>query len=195
MMRWLCFTSALLLEFSSAPAQASRIVVSAAPTSVVCSLTMTEGVPVTVYALAELGGDAAAPGTLGAEFRILGFDPTWAVVSQPNPAQIIDMGNPVGSGCVLVFGGCQLPSNQIVLLYTMIVIPLTVSPRVVEVIEHANPTNSSFPCPWLMICNQPNETRLCVQGGLSCINGPAGCCVIDPVEPTSWSRVKSLYAR
>jgi len=196
MMRWLFLASVLLVSGSSSPALASRIVVSAEPNSNVCSLAMTAGVPATVYALAALGGDAAAPGIIGAEFRILGFDPMWAVVSQPNQAQIVDMGDPVGNGCVLVFGSCQLPSNQIVLLYTMTVIPFTVgSNRIVHVIEHANPTSSSFPCPWMMLCNQPNETRICVQGGVSCINGGAACCTVDPVETTSWSQVKSLFAR
>jgi hypothetical protein len=196
MMRRLFLVSVLAVGTSSSASLASSIVVSAESTANICSLTMEAGVPVTVYALAVLGGDAAAPGITGAEFRILGFDPTWAVVSQPNPAQIADMGDPVGNGSLLLFGTCQQPSNQVVLLYTVTVLPFTVSAgRMVEVIEHANPSNSGFPCPWLLICNQPSETRLCVQGGVSCINGSAACCAVDPIDSTSWSQVKSLFAR
>lgn len=196
MMRRILVPFVLLIGVSGTPAHASRIVVSAEPNAVVCSLTMTEGLPVTVYALAVLGGDAAAAGTVGAGFRILGFEPTWAVVSVPNPAQIVDMGNPVGSGCMLVFNNCLAPTNQIVLLYTMTILPFTIVPhRIVQVIENAVPTEPSFNCPWLLLCNQPNETRICVEGGVSCINSTPACCDIDPVETTSWSQVKSLFAR
>ena len=196
MVRWLWLLSALSMSVSSSPVHASRIVVSAAPDLEECSLTMEAGMPVTVYALAVLGGDAAAPGITGAEFRIIGFDRMWAVVSVPNPAQVVDMGDPVGSGCVLLFSSCLPPANRIVLLYTITVLPFVVSSNhIVRVIEHANPSDSNFLCPWLLLCNQPNETRLCVPDGVSCINGSTACCMIDPVEPTSWSRVKSLFSR
>jgi hypothetical protein len=186
----------ILATMHASTAPASDIVISSQPGAHVCSLTMEAGVPTTVYALALLSGDAAASGIFGAEFRIHGFDPTWAVVSHPNAAATTDEGNPVDDGCILGFTTCQPAENQILLLYSMVVIPFTVTPgRVAFVLGNVKPTNPNFPCATLVACNLPNPTRICVPGGTSCINAAPSCCDISPVESTSWSQVKSLYSR
>ena len=190
------FAALLVLAcIHASTARASDIVVSAQANAPVCTLTMEAGIPTTVYALAVLSGDAAEIGIYDAEFRIHGFDPAWAVVSRPNAAATSDIGNPVDNGCVLSFTTCERPVNQIVLLYTMTVIPFTVTPgRMVFAYGPVKPTNPNFPCASLLACNLPNPTRICVPGAVSCINAAASCC-ISPIESTSWSQVKALYTR
>lgn len=183
------------LTLMAPAARASDIVLSAVSNSFECAITMQAGVPIQVYALATLGDDAAANGILGAEFRIYGFDTRWAVVSHPNPAFVTDLGNPVDDGCLIQFAGCQTGTDQIVVLYSITVIPILLSPEgyTVRIYEHMSTTQPSLNCPWLVTCNSPTSTRICVPGGRSCIN-LGGCCV-TPVESVSWSRVKSLYER
>src|SRR5215813_2810284 len=48
--------------------------------------------PFTTYVLAVLGTDAAANGITGAEFRLIGIDPSWLNTVTPNPTAFLALG-------------------------------------------------------------------------------------------------------
>lgn len=157
-----------------------------------CDATQGGPMPFTYYLGAVLGGDAAAGGITGAEFRVQNA-PTmadgWFMSNNPNPASNVAIGDPTGNGCNIAFAGCQSP--PFVLLYTISGFASGVaSPRTLRVLQHNSPSNPLFPCSLLVLCDAPVFTKVCVPGGEAFLN--SGNCTVG-VEDKSWTSVKSLF--
>ena len=145
---------------------------------------------VDLYVVAKPSG-AVSGGITGAEFRIDGFDPSWITTVTRNPFSNLGIGDPIAGGCNIAFPTCQVPPN--VLLYTIRVLaPMPVSPRVLTVLRHTNPSNPNFPCPRLINCSAPVFGSICVVGLTACVNGAQTCCILG-TEASTWTQVKSLY--
>lgn len=177
----------LLVTLISPVARASYIGVlfdTASYTHEACATPM---VPLRGFIVAVLGGDVAAAGITGAEFRLDGLDPSWTSTATPNPAANLVFGDPLAGGCQIAFPTCQLP--EVVMLYTLdIVAPTVIQDVLLTVRAHQNPSNPNFACPRLPICDAPVFTITCVGGADAWIRPcPVG------VRATSWSTVRALY--
>lgn len=170
---------------------ASSIGVFFAPDGSDCDGTAVPGVPFTVYIGAVLGGDAAAGGITGAEFRMDGADPAWITTVTPSPASNLALGNPLAGGCNLAFPDCQ--PGPVVLLYTVNFIALQpISPRVFAIGPHCCRAQPTFPCTLVTLCDAPVFTKVCVSGGQAFLNDLSRACTVS-VEARSWTTVKSLF--
>lgn len=151
--------------------------------------------PFTYYIGAVLMGDAAAGGMTGAEFRVdgsPGMGEGW-FMSANSEAPLTSVGNPILGGGNIAFATCQGDDEHqgFRLLYTVTGFASTViNNRTLKVERHTTPSNPSFPCPLLVLCDSPVFTKLCVPGGEGFVNG--GVCTVG-VEQKSWSSVKGLF--
>jgi len=179
---------ALCLGFSSV--NASSIGVFFATDGSDCDANVVANSPVTWYLIAVLGGDGAANGITGAEFRMDGTPAGWFVNPTSNPASNIALGNPITGGCNIAFPSCQVGQNGFVLLYTVSGFATSGPTARFIVAGHSSPSNPDFHCPLLVLCDPPTFTKVCVLGGQGVVNGVA--CTVG-VQQKSWSSVKSLY--
>ena len=136
---------------------------------------------------------ATAGSTTGAEFRLDGFPPEWYVISvTPSPQAVVTVGNPLTGGCNIAFASCQTGTAAVALLYSVqFYAANAVTQRVLSVHGHMHPSNSEFPCPMLVGCDEPCFCFGCSNGGTAAINYPGYCAVA--VEPRSWTSVRALY--
>jgi hypothetical protein len=188
---------AVLVLFHPAAGRASNIVVSFTPDGSDCTGTVPINTMVTWYIVAILGGDAAANGITGAEFRQVSTPGGWFMNAVPNPASSISIGDPLGPcGANLAFPSCQPGANGAVLLYTVSGFATTqVTNAWLAIERHACTAQPPWLCPLLVICDAPVYTMVCVPpGGFAIINGDH-CVCCPAVDPASWSRVKALYTQ
>ena len=146
----------------------------------------------TAWILAVPGGDAAADGIVGAEFRLDNFPSDWFVTPVANPAASLILGGPLAGGTSIAFDTCQSPGVPAtpVLLFTLNYFATSVHDQhVVRVLQHSTPSNPAFQCPLVVLCDAPTYTKLCVTGGLAAFNWPG----FTAVTPSTWSAVKSLF--
>jgi len=127
----------------------------------------------TAYIYCRVGGSAAAGGMIGAEFRITGLPAEMMATASSNPASNLVLGDPFGDGCNLAFPNCETGGFGIVLLYTVnLVAPSAgVPPYILTVERHGVPSNPTFPCPLVVLCDPPVFTKVCVSGGQSSPGG------------------------
>ena len=195
-MRTLLTTLFLLctLTLGSAWAQSDTGTVGVAwdPQGLECERTVAPGTVGTFYLLAYLTGWFAGS-TTGAEFRLDGFPPEWYVISvTPSPQAVVTVGNPLTGGCNIAFASCQTGTAAVALLYSVqFYAANAVTQRVLSVHGHMHPSNSEFPCPMLVGCDEPCFCFGCSNGGTAAINYPGYCAVA--VEPRSWTSVRALY--
>lgn len=177
----------LLVTVLSSGARASYIGVLFDTTSYTHEACATPAVPLRGYIVAVLGGDVAAAGITGAEFRLEGLDPSWASTATPNPTANLVLGDPLGAGCQIAFPTCQLP--DVVILYTLdIVAPTVIQDVMLTIRAHQNPSNPNFACPRLPLCDAPVFAISCVGGADAWVRPcPVG------VRAASWSAVRALY--
>jgi hypothetical protein len=147
--------------------------------------------PGTAYILAVLDQIPSEIGIAGAGFRVDGMPTDWSATVVPRSGGDT-IGNPLTGGCVIGFP-CQ--ASHIVLLYTIhytVVSDLMVR---LNVHEQTPPSNPPLACPVIDLgsCETAEGVWFCVSGGTAAINDPSFCTV--GVEPSTWSRVKSLYER
>ena len=191
-------TSAIMMLsacFPATDARSSSIVVSFTPDGFDCTATVPANTPVTWYLVAILGGDAAGNGITGAEFRQVSTPGGWFVNAIPNPAAVVNIGNPIGpNGANIAFPSCQ--TGPSVLLYTVTGFATTqVTNAWLAIERHATPNNPNFACPLLVICDPPVFPLVCVPpGGFAIINGDR-CICCPAIEAKSWSGVKALYSQ
>jgi len=163
-------------------------------------------------------GGATAAGITGAEFRV-SIEPSEALATfqwAPAAGTSLTNGNPIdngaGGGVDLSFQGCETQTGLAgdkILLGTVHVLKLAGEHQVV-LRAHSTPSNPSFACPTLTLCDAPAFTRVCLtlQVGDPALGGEepasfssavnsASCtgasCGFVAVEPATWSMVKSLY--
>ena len=153
-----------------------------------CSTNQPANTGGTFYVIALLGG-AASAGITGGEFRIDGFPSDWFPNVMPKPGATT-IGSPFGNGGNIAFT-CDMGTGGKVLLYTIgYFAPSFQSNRYLTIMAKIPPSNPSFDCPAVTLCDDPIFTELCVRGGQGIING-ANCTV--GVEQKTWSGVKNLY--
>ena len=181
------------LCFAAGSASASSIGVFFAPDASDCDLTLTEPGTITWYICGILGGDPAAGGVTGAEFRQTGTPEGWFATVAPNSNAGVSLGNPLGGGCNIAFPACQEGQSGVLLLYTITAFAASVpGPTYLSIEPHSSPSNADFQCSLFTLCDFPDYTMFCVPGGQAIINGPS--CSVG-VEGTTWSHVKGLYSR
>jgi len=169
------------------------------------------------YVFAVTGG-ATASGFTGAEFRV-SIEPSEPLATfQWAPAAGISVtnGDPIANGAAagvdVTFQNCQTQTGLAgdkTLLGTVHVLKLTAEHQVV-VRAHSVPSDPSFACPTLTLCDAPAFTRVCLtlQDGDPALGGEeaasftsavnsATCagtsCGFVAIEPSTWSQVKNLY--
>jgi hypothetical protein len=170
---------------------ASSIGVFFAPDGSDCDGTASPGVPFTVYVGAVLGGDAAAGGITGAEFRMDGADLAWARTVTPSHFANLALGNPVTGGCNIAFSTCQ--PGPYVHLYTIEFSAVgPISPTTFVIRQHCCTPNTGFLCSLVTRCDAPVFTKVCVSGGQAFLNDPTRACTVA-VERQSWSAIKVLF--
>jgi hypothetical protein len=145
-----------------------------------------------IYVIAILGGDAAANGITGAEYRLTGSDPGWFANYTPGPGSNLALGTPIdGIGANIAWPSCQRPGSGMLLLGTISGFsPVPPTQRTLRIMSRNPPTNPNFPCPLVTLCDA-EFTKLCVPGGEGFINRPIDCPVA--VAPATWTQVKGLY--
>jgi hypothetical protein len=185
-MRFRPLISLLIVLCLRSTASASSIGVFFSPDATDYEAIIPANTPATWYILAVLGGDAAAGGTTGAEFRQVGTPAGWFMSPAADPAAT-SIGNPIAGGANIAFPACR--SGGVVLLYTVSGLATTlVHDHPLSIDRHSTPSNSNFSCPLLVLCDAPVFTTICVSGGYAMINyDNLG------VEPASWSSVKGLF--
>lgn len=136
----------------------------------------------------------AAPGQVftGAEFQIKGLPAGWAAVAVP-AADAVTIGDPFdGTGANIAFGTCR--DAACCILYQVLVYPSTIEYDVyLEGTRRTPPTNPSFDCPYLVLCDSPVFTKICIPASAFCINHRDKYCGEIAVRTSSWSQVKALY--
>lgn len=61
-------------------------------------------------------------------------------------------------------------------------------------IEAKNPpTNPTFPCPLVTLCNAPSYTTVCIEPGVAVLNPSGAIKCGSTAEASEWGRVKELY--
>ena len=161
----------------------------------------TSGTMITGSVWVNLAG-AAAAGITGAEFRIDNnhrFDCT--VVVSPDPAATIMLGDAFNlAGTNFAYETCQTGTR--VRLMTFSLIENTPETDIwLTLTQHARPTNWTFACPLVTLCDAPAYTKVCVglpnsvawSAVLNPSEGVAAECAPVGVSPSSWSQVKGLY--
>lgn len=197
---------ALAIALSPACTRAQFIGVFADPGASSCDLNVQAFIPTTVYIVATLGPQACS-GILGAEFRVEGVPLDWyATPMSDPPVPSIMVGDPFREGTQIRYPACLTSESGVVLLLTMWVFPTSfVIDRQLSVVAHSTPSMPEFQCPYVVFCDAPNYTPLCVQGWTSMVNSqyyPWCCqdacwwqpCPPIAVAPRTWAQVKSLYA-
>ncbi len=183
----------LALGVAAGTAQASSIGVFTADNGTDCDADVVPFAPFFTYIGAVLGGDAAASGISGAEFRVDGYDAAWFNTSTPNAASNLALANPITGGGNIAFPTCQTGTGGFVLLYTVQSLAFTtVTPHTLHVGKHTTPSNVNFECPLVTICDSPTFTKICVPGGEAFLNTPDRSCTVG-VEQKSWTAIKRLY--
>ena len=182
-----------------------------------CCITMNAAGNGRFYIYMVTGG-ATAAGFTGVEFRaaVEPSAPGVTFVWNPVGGASVSTGDPIdngsGGGLYMSFPTCQtltgLAGDRI-LLGNVHVLGMTTLHQVV-VRMHSTPTNPSFACPSVQLCDAPAFTEVCLTlengnpalGGdepaafTSAVNSPscAGVsCGFVAVEPTTWTRVKYLF--
>jgi len=147
----------------------------------------------TLFVLALLRGPSSN-GITSAEFRVEGMPSAWLAIAVP-ATEALTIGDPLGNGCDIVFPICQIGSDRLVLLYSILYITSSepVENVTLRIDSRSPPTEYNFPCPSVTLCDQPAFTRICCRGGEAFINSNRTCTV--DVESKSWSQIKSLYNR
>ena len=121
--------------------------------------TFAVGVPRTLYILAQLDG-LTAGGMSGAEFRVDGAPADWVTLATPNPAAAVALGDPFhfvsGVGRAnIAFQYCTGGSDSLVLLYTVVVVPLSeIAATDLRVVVADPPTNPTYATPVLSLFPQ-----------------------------------------
>lgn len=177
-------------------AAGSTIGVYSTADATVCDLTVTPSAPVTWYIVARLHGDGAIAGITGAEFRQAGVPAGWFVNAVPNSAANVSLGHPLGDGANIAFPGCEGAFTPAVLLYTVSGFTTSAPSNLTfQIDRHTTPSNPSFRCPLLVLCDAPFFTTICVSAGCMRVNSTQPSCCPLAVQSTDWSAVKALYER
>ena len=147
-------------------------------------------IPLRSFVVAALGGDAAAGGIIGAEFRLIGYDSGWLNTVTPNPSANFIAGDLLGDGGQIAFANCQFQqASTPVLLYTIdTLVPAAIPDVTLQIGRHNAPSNPNFQCPLVVLCDPPVFTKICVASAEAFLTA----CPVS-VHPATWTAVRALY--
>lgn len=184
---------ALAVALTASSATAQNIGIFFDPSGAQCSGPVVQGTSTRLYILAVTGGPASG-GIVVGEFRVVGLPAGWLVNAVPNPLANIQIGDPFGPvGTDLAFPVCQ--TGPVVLLFTVDLVATTsVTDHYLRIAQRNPPTNQTFHCPVVVLCDSPTFTSVCSTGGEAILNPTGPGCTVAAV-PTSWTQVKGLYDR
>ena len=185
-----------LLVLGAAPTWGASIGLFPDPQGSSCSMQVPTppGLDTLYVSLSTVGLPEGIEWGLGVSFRIEGMPPGWFVRLLSGPPADHVVGDPLGAdGVLLYFYGLHAGSR--IQLYTFLIGP---SPGGSSTVLQVS--QSHFSACWgeVPACPYVSYERFeifceCVEGGTLFVNTPGNCTV--GVEPTTWSRVKVLYAR
>ena len=190
-------------------AQESTIGVYLDDAGTLCDGTSTGGITVgSVWV--NLSG-AAAGGITGAEFRVDNSMKQFTTVGvSVDPGATVVLGDPFNAdprgpatltGTNIAYATCQTGPRVRLMTFTLIENSPT-SDIELTVMRHAEPSNFTFDCPLLTLCDAPAFTKVCVGGQADSVHWratlnantvQAADCAAVGVSATSWSQVKALY--
>lgn len=121
---------------------------------------------------ANLAG-AAAGGITGAEYRVVVGNPSVylnpylerepSIQYSPSPNAVLEFGDPFNGGTNIVFDTCQ--ERPRILLGTFLLVESELSQRVGLYVQgHEAPSNFTFCCPLITLCDGPVFTKVCATG-------------------------------
>jgi hypothetical protein len=144
--------------------------------------------------LLTAGFDWEPPATfLGAEFKIEGLPVGWSAIVVPSPESAGTSGDPLGP----IGADVALPNDvtgDCILLYSVTLIPPTSGASAeLHVTQRTPSTLLEAQCPFVIGPDRCEFCWACVDGGILYVNIPGDCQI--GVEPSTWSRVKTLYER
>ncbi|HZL84949.1 MAG TPA: hypothetical protein VFD07_06165 [Candidatus Krumholzibacteria bacterium] len=150
----------------------------------------------------DLAG-VAAGGFTGAEFRIDNSQMANTTVSvSPDPNANIVLGDAFNqAGTNIVYPTCQTGPRVRLATFTLVEMA-PVSDIWLQVTQKYTPTNWTFNCPLLTLCDGPVYTAVCVGERNNSVHwtsvlnpsvGISAACLPVSVTNTSWSQVKDLY--
>jgi len=157
-----------------------------------CSGSIGPGAFRTLYVLFSPDGDTRG-GIKGAEFRIeisgSGYNLFGPQYLFPEGTQV---GDALGDGVITAPRVCQ--SGLVIPVLRFQVQNVGGGSDVVISIAPKNPpSNGSFPCPLVNLCDTPMFTQVCVRPGKAVLN-PSGSIVCGSgASSAEWGRVKELY--
>ena len=150
----------------------------------------------------DLAG-AAAGGFTGAEFRVDNSQREYTSVSvTPDAGASIVLGDAFNSaGTNIAYASCQTGPRVRLATFTLVEMS-PVTDIWLSVTQKYTPTNWTFDCPLLTLCDEPAYTKVCVgernhavhwRSVLNATVGVSADCPTVGVSNTSWSQVKGLY--
>lgn len=190
-----CAAIAVMHALAASPVFAVRIGLFADPGGTRCSLDIPPSTGATLYLLAILD-DTPANAIKAFEVQITGMPQNWFPSSNVN-GQVTSIGSILQGGGLYSYWSCQTSSNRILQLGTVSVFNSNAATNVVLRVEPAiHPSNSSYRCPLIALCDLDNEcvpetplpkySKQCVEGLETYINGGGPCTVdADPFETAS----------
>ena len=161
------------------------------PLGRVCQGTIRPGTPGKIYVLAKLNG--VLGGAAGAEFRFTGLPASWTTYPVANP-EALALGDPFGDGVSMGFI-CQRPPSGILQLYEVEVLAAAEeSDLEFGIASKKYPDYPGF-CPYVVACNDPVFTKVCVETKPCFVNATAPKPCGGPVAlvERTWSQVKATY--
>lgn len=155
---------------------------------------------------------AAAGGITGAEFRVDHSKNEYTSVGfTVDPNALIMLGDPFNAdpsgpanltGTNIAYEFCQTGPRVRLLTFTLIEDTPT-SDIELEVMRHFDPSNYTFDCPLVTLCDAPAFTKVCVGAAGDSVEWRATLNVTGEIQAadcnpvsvsnTSWSQIKDLY--
>ena len=161
------------------------------PLGTVCQGTIRPGTPGKIYVVAKLNGVLA--GAAGAEFRFTGIPASWTTYPVAHP-EALALGDPFGDGVSMGFT-CQRPPSGILQLYEVVVLAAAEESDLEFGIGSKKYRDYSGFCPFVVACNDPVFTKVCVETKPCFVNAtvPKPCGGPVALVERTWSQLKAIY--
>ena len=127
--------------------------------------------------------------------RLTDPDGSWQVYPVPID-NMLGIGNPFTNGVSFGLPECQQPSNDAVVLYTVLVLASEVEIDVTfRIVSRLDPSNPNYQCPLLSTCDAIQFGQVCMDGIACYVNPtvPKACDVTLAVEDKTWGSVKKMF--
>lgn len=159
-----------------------------------CADTFAVGTSRTLYVVLLPEGDTLG-GITGTEFRIdasaaNGYRFSGETVVMPEAT--IFLGSAVGAGVNIAASECQSRA-PLAILRVQVTNVSGGKDGVVQIAAKSPPSNRSFPCPLVTLCDYPAMTAICIAPERAVFNPSGSLRCGSNSEQSDWGRVKELY--